>query len=173
MTEALIKQKLDRQLHKWDIDELCSLVHGTMNDHYKEYMWSLVSCGDRRVEYNALWVFTHLRQSDAKWLQCKQDDLINNILNEEDSAKRRLMLTLLTAQKFYADTIRTDFLDYCLQTLGNSQEATGNRTCCIKLAYTHCQFYPELMNELHITLRELSTHELPTAVRSTVKKCLR
>lgn len=67
-------------------------------------LWSLAHNCDRRTSANALWVMTHLPASEAEWLHSLQDELIDMLLAETDTGKKRMLLQLLKVQD-YAPTI--------------------------------------------------------------------
>lgn len=57
---------------------------------------------------------THLPASEAEWLHSLQDELIDMLLAETDTGKKRMLLQLLKVQDYAPDDIRTDFLDFCM-----------------------------------------------------------
>ena len=109
-----MKTLLSHRLFQSDIHELCALTQGGRNNSLKEQLYQLTLDADRRVATNALWVFTHFAAVDMEWLYAKHDQLIDRCLNEKDTTKLRLILTLLLRQPFDEEAIRTDFIDFCL-----------------------------------------------------------
>ena len=77
-------------------------------------LWGFARSDDRRTSVNALWVMTHLPETDAEWLLSLRDEMIDILLTETDTGKKRMLLQLLREQEYDADDIRTDFLDYCM-----------------------------------------------------------
>ena len=112
----------------------------------------------------------------ANEAEAKYNELIDKAIVEKHEGKRRLLLTLLLRQSFECDTLRTDFIDFCLETIQSSYESYANRALCMKLAYEQCKFFPELLSELSNCLEIISTEPLSsglkTAKRNVMKKIL-
>ena len=161
------RKRFLQRLSQDDIHEMCFLTQGPDNDSLKEV----------RVSYNALWVFTYFDLSNNKWLYAKHDELIDKAIAEKHEGKRRLLLTLILRQPFDRDTLRTDFIDFCFDTIQSSHESYANRALCMKLAYEQCRFFPELLSELSNCLEIISTEPLSsglkTAKRNVMKKILK
>ena len=49
-------------------------------------LWQMAQSADRRTAVNALWVMTHLPESEAGWLASLQDEMIDRLLAEIDTA---------------------------------------------------------------------------------------
>ena len=171
------RKRLLQRLSQDDIHEICFLTQGTDNDSLKEELYTLISDEDVRVSYNALWVLTHFDLANNEWLYAKYDELIDKAIAEKHEGKKRLLLTLLLRQPFECDTLRTDFIDFCFETIQSSHESCSNRALCMKLAYEQCRFFPELLSELSNCLEIISTEPLSsglkTARRNVMKKILK
>ena len=172
-----LRNRLLQRLSQGDIHEMCFLTQGTENDSLKEELYTLISDENVRVSYNALWVFTYFDLSNNKWLYTKHDELIDKAIAEKHEGKRRLLLTILLRQPFECGNLRTDFIDFCLETIQSSHESCANRALCMKFAYEQCKFFPELLSELSNCLEILSTESLSsglkTAKRNVMKKIFR
>lgn len=174
MTNLDLRSKLTDRLPMDRIYEICYLTQGDGNDHLKEILYSLTFDADTRVATNALWAFTHFDLFNNQWLYTKHNDLIDRIMTEKNTTKLRLMLNLLMRQPFEADTLRADFIDFCLGKITAFAQPYAVRALCMKLAYEQMRFYPELLDELVRTLQAL-THEplspgLLSAHRQILKK---
>ena len=171
------RKRLLQRLSQDDIHEICFLTQGMDNDSLKEELYTLISDEDVRVSYNAVWVFTYFDLSNNKWLYAKHDELIDKVIAEKHEGKKRLLLTLLLRQPFECDTLRTDFIDFCFETIQSSHESCSNRALCMKLAYEQCRFFPELLSELSNCLEIISAESLSsglkTARRNVMKKILK
>ena len=95
-----------------DIHEICILTHG--NNRKKAELYQLTFDKDERISTNALWVFTHFDLQNNEWLYSKHDDLIDRVLVEKNMTKLRLMLSLLLRQPFEEESLRSDFIDFCV-----------------------------------------------------------
>ena len=171
------RKRFLQRLSQDDIHEMCFLTQGPDNDSLKEELYTLISVEDVRVSYNALWVFAHFDLSNNKWLYAKHDELIDKAIAEKHEGKRRLLLTLILRQPFECETLRSDFIDFCFETIQSSHESCSNRALCMKLAYEQCRFFPELLSELSNCLEIISAESLSsglkTARRNVMKKILK
>lgn len=171
------RKRFLQRLSQDDIHEMCFLTQGTDNDSLKEELYTLISDEDVMVSYNALWVLTHFDLANNEWLYAKHDELIDKAIAEKHEGKRRLLLTLILRQPFDRDTLRTDFIDFCFDTIQSSHESYANRALCMKLAYEQCRFFPELLSELSNCLEIISAESLSsglkTARRNVMKKILK
>ncbi|MBM6890807.1 hypothetical protein H6A30_11170 [Bacteroides caecigallinarum] len=171
------RKRFLQRLSQDDIHDMCFLTQGPDNDSLKEELYTLISDEDVRVSYNALWVFAHFDLSNNKWLYAKHDELIDKAIAEKHDGKKRLLLTLLLRQPFECDTLRTDFIDFCFETIQSSHESCSNRALCMKLAYEQCRFFPEFLSELSNCLEIISAESLSsglkTARRNVMKKILK
>lgn len=111
-------------------------------------LWGFARTDDRRTSVNAIWVMTHLPETDAEWLLSLRDEMIDILLTETDTGKKRMLLQLLREQEYDADDIRTDFLDYCMSKINSECEPYAVRCFSIYAAYKMCRHFPELLAEL-------------------------
>lgn len=168
-----MKTILAHRLSQSEIMQLCASTHGVRNNHLKEKLYQLTLDDDRRVAVNALWAFTHFDADDNVWLFAKHDQLIDRCLNEKDATKLRLILTLLLRQPFDEETIRTDFIDFCLARITDARAPYAIRAQCIKLAYEQMRYWSELLDELRQTLDLISCELLSPGLRSAWKQVMK
>ena len=168
-----MKNLLAHRLSQSEIKQLCALTQGEHNDNLKEELYQLTLDDDRRVAVNALWVFTHFAADDNVWLFAKHDQLIDRCLEEQDTTKLRLILTLLLRQPFHEEAVRTDFIDFCLARLTDARAPYAIRAQCIKLAYEQMRHWPELLDELRQTLEMISCEPLSPGLRSAWRQVMR
>ena len=126
-----MRQKLSHKLALSDILHICLLMQGKDNDSRKEELYRLTFDKDERVAVNALWVFTHFDSINNEWLYTKHDDLIDRVLIEPTATKRRLMLGLLLRQPFEEDSLRSDFIDFCVSKITACAQPYAIRALCI------------------------------------------
>lgn len=172
MRQCDLRKRLSGRIHEDDIHELCYLTQGEHNNKKKEMLYSLVFDDDKRISGNALWVFTHFDLANNEWLYGKQDELTDRAMTVADTTNRRLLLTLLNRQEFSEESLRTDFLDFCLGRLLVASEPPGIRSLYMKLAYKICRHYPELLEELRTTLDMMLETSSP-AIKTTRKNILK
>ena len=168
-----MKTLLAHRLSQSEIKQLCALTQGEHNDNLKEELYQLTLDADRRVAVNALWVFTHFAADDNVWLFAKHDQLIDRCLEEQDTTKLRIILTLLLRQPFHEEAVRTDFIDFCLARLTDARAPYAIRAQCIKLAYEQMRYWPELLDELRQTLEMISCEPLSPGLRSAWKQVMK
>lgn len=168
-----MKTLLTHRLSQSEIMQLCALTQGEHNDNLKEELYQLTLDANRRVAVNALWTFTHFAAADNVWLFAKHDQLIERAITEQDVTKLRLILTLLLRQPFDEETIRTDFIDFCLARITDTRAPYAIRAQCIKLAYEQMRRWPELLDELRQTLDLISCEPLSPGLRSAWRQVMR
>nr|WP_221411478.1 hypothetical protein [Dysgonomonas sp. 216] len=152
-----------------DIEELLRLTQ--QSDEQKEELYRLLQDEDETVGYQAAWVFSHFSRQENKWLYCKQDDLINEVMICKHGGKRRVMLNLLYKQPL-GDPLRVDFLDFCMERMLSAQELPGVQSLCMKIAYELCLPIPELVQELK-TILEMMDGRLCPAIRTVRRNILK
>ncbi|MDO4933706.1 MAG: hypothetical protein Q4E71_03760 [Prevotella sp.] len=174
MTLEELRKRLAGRLHAADIGELCRMAEGREGDGMKAALFCLAGDGDRRVASNALWVFSRFRAPERRWLQARQEELVDMAIAAPDVTIRRLVLTLLEHQTFAADAIRTDFLDVCLGRMLSDDEPVSIRSLSMKLAYRMCRHYPELLEELRMSIAMIDAAAAGSAgLRSCRRNVLR
>lgn len=136
------------------LDHLCTLTHSE----------------NRRTSVNALWVITHLPETDSTWIESKRDSMIDMLLIETDVAKKRMWLQILRNQEYTPDNIRTDFLDYCLSKINSECEPYAVRCFSLYAAYRMCRHYPELISELESHLTMLDYQPLSPGLKSALRQ---
>lgn len=129
-------------------------------------LWGFARSDDRRTSVNALWVMTHLQETDAEWLLSLRDEMIDILLTETDTGKKRMLLQLLREQEYVADDIRTDFLDYCMSKINSECEPYAVRCFSIYAAYKMCRHFPELLAELEEHLDMMRYQTLSPGLKS-------
>lgn len=166
------RKKLDSRLTPENIHELTFLTQGKRNDRRKEQLYTLITDPDNRIAYNALWVFTHFDLADNEWLYAQRDNLTDILLKETHTGKKRLLLTLLERQPVDKESVRTDYLDFCLSKILGT-EPYGIRALCMKQAFAQCRHFPELLDELVSIMDMLDGCELSPGLRTARKNILK
>lgn len=162
--EHVLSQKLNiaaiKKLSQWFV-ESCET---------RKLLWEFAHSQDRRISLNALWVMTHLPHSECEWLLSLQNEMIDNLLCESDTGKKRMLLQLLKNQKYDIDHIRTDFLDYCMSKINSESESYAIRCFSIYIAFKICSHYPELIAELEGHLDMVSFQTLSPGLKSALRQ---
>ncbi len=137
----------------------------------KEKLFQLLFDPDKRTSDNAAWALTHLPKTADAWLAERQDLLIDEAMRTTSTTKRRLIMNLLDRTSFDPDHLRTDFLDFCFNTI-LSDAPVGVKSLAIKLTYKQSAHYPELREEINATLQLMEPDELPAALKHLRGKML-
>src|SRR5574344_82073 len=168
-----LREQLSSRIGKTDIQQICHQCQGPNNPLIEE-LYSLMFDSDKRVSDNAAWVMSHIDDEKKGILQYHINDLIAEAMRTNSESKCRIILTMLRKLKFSADSIDGDFLDFCLASIVDFSKPVGIRAMCIYLAYEQCRFYPELIEELRLTLDLLDNSGqqagMWSARRNTLKK---
>ena len=166
-----MRKKLNKKLCMDEIYEICILCHG--NSRKKAELYQLIFDEDERVATNALWVFTHFDMQNNEWLYAKHDDLIDRVLVEKNETKRRLILSLLLRQPFEEESLRSDFIDFCIAKITACSQPYAIRCYCMKLAYEQMKYYPELLTELKAAIDMLEQEPLSPGLTSAKKQVMK
>ncbi len=172
-----MRNQLINRLSINDIYSLCLQTQDKENNCLKEELYQLTFDENERVAFNALWALSHFDKANTPWLFQKHDDLIDRVLVEKNETKRRLMLHLLLRQPFEEETLRSDFIDFCIAKITACSQPYAIRCYCMKLAYEQMKYYPELLTELKVALDMLEQEALSpgllSAKRQIMKKIMR
>lgn len=168
-----LRYKLLARLSMPKIMEILFLTQGEANNSVKSELYALTQDIEQRVATNALWVFTHFAEHDNEWLYTKHDELIDRCLTERDTTKLRLMLAILLRQPFEANSVRTDFIDICLERIADPQQPYAIRAQCMKLAYEQMKPWRELLAELRSVLELIATEPLSPGLRSAWRQVMK
>ncbi len=165
-----LRERLTERIHNNDIQEIISYISG--NKAETAELYQLIFDEDKTVSYQALWICTHFNQQENRWLESKQQEIIDETLRCIHPGKRRLLLSLLHKQSFL-DPPRVDFLDFCLEHMMSKDELPAVKSLCMKLAYELCKTIPELMNEYRSMLELMEPSFLSKAVESVRRNTLK
>ena len=133
-------------------------------------LFGLTLSANDRVAKNALWVLAHLQPVAPDWIQTKQNLLIDSLLPETDSSKKRMLLQILRKTDFNSAEPRADFLDYCFSKINSECEPYAVRANCIHIAFKLCRPYRELLAELGEYLEMLSFQSLSPGLKSALRQ---
>ncbi len=127
---------------------------------------------DCRVARSALWGLTKATNEELSALQAILNELIDQVLQTDNSSVRRLTLNIIERLKMNEDDLRTDFLDFCFEHMVSIEEYPGIQTLCMKLAFRMCTFYPELMDELKRIIEAMEIDYYKPALKCLRKRIL-
>lgn len=164
----IMREELADHIGKHDI----KIIVKSIDAKSIEMLYSLLFDEDKRVSDNAAWVLTHIPLNQRQNLNQHHDEMIDEALRTTSVTKQRLIMRLLDDQEFPAEEVRTDFLDFCLERIVDSDASCGVRSLAIKLAYKQCLHYPELLQELRETLEILDADTLSRGLAHARNKAL-
>ncbi len=167
LTETEILDILSQRMSKFDIIEILNWAkQSNINLHT---IYNHVASEDPKVASNALWVLTWDKQNKHIYIR---EPLISLVFTSKNVTIRRHSLTLLYRMQWSPNEIRADLIDFCMSHFLSETETPGVRALCIKLCYSLCQHYPELINELKLALQIISSASTPPAVISAKRNIL-
>ena len=173
MRAEIMRNQLINRLSVNDIYSLCLLTQGKENNCLKEELYQLTFDENDRVSFNALWALTHFDEANNLWLFQKHNELIDRVLAEKNETKRRLMLHLLLRQPFEEESLRSDFIDFCIAKITACSQPYAIRCYCMKLAYEQMKYYPELLEELRMALDMLEQEVLSPGMLSAKRQIMK
>lgn len=88
-----IEELLSKRIYMPEIKNVVSWASGSRENI--SMLWSLAQSIDRMTSVNALWSMTHLPASDAECLMSLRNEMIDMLLAETDTGKKRMLLQLL------------------------------------------------------------------------------
>lgn len=127
---------------------------------------------DYQIARNMLWSLTKATNEELSQLQPILNELTDLAMQHENSSVRRLSLNVIERLTMTEEDLRTDFLDFCLDHMTRIEEYPGIQSLCMKLAHRMCKFYPELMEELIRTVRDMDIDYYKPAVKSVRNRIL-
>ena len=173
MRAEIMRNQLINRLSVKDIYSLCLQTQDKENNCLKEELYQLTFDENDRVSFNALWALTHFDEANNPWLFQKHDELIDRVLVEKNETKRRLMLHLLLRQPFEEESLRSDFIDFCIAKITACSQPYAIRCYCMKLAYEQMKYYPELLEELRMALDMLEQEVLSPGMLSAKRQIMK
>ena len=174
---SVLRNQLVGRIHTEDVRRI---VDGMTNDDsvvIVKALYCLLSDTDQRIAYNAAWVLSCSDSKVMRHLLRYQNQLIDLLIGTKDKSFSRILFSILRRQMFEKSNLRTDFLDFCLNEIINSNQAIAIRAHAIYVSYSLCKAYPELLNELFMTLQMLESETLSAgllharnAIMTAIKK---
>ena len=174
---SVLRNQLVGRIHTEDVRRIVDCM---ANDDYVvivKALYCLLSDTDRRVANNAAWVLSCSDGKVMRFLLRYQNQLIDLLIGTKDKSFARILFSILRRQTFEKSNLRTDFLDFCLNEIVNSNQAIAIRAHAIYVSYSLCKAYPELLNELFMMLQMLESETLSAgllharkAIMTAIKK---
>lgn len=170
-----LRELFENRIGKSDINDICAMRKTLPDNQMEEALWQLLFDSDDKVAERSAWVLAHLQKGSMQWFYQHKESLIDEAMATSSISKCRIILSMLTHFSFAVETLRTDFLDWCLMQLSDSQQTIGIRSCCMKLAYVQSCYIPELCSELRevLNLLVLPGEQLPKALSCCRYKLLK
>lgn len=134
-----------------------------------ETLFAAIGADDDRVGYNALWALTHAARACRKLLSERRDMMIDRLLTEKHTGRRRLLLSLLETSDSDGVPFRGDYFDFCMERI-NSAEPYGIRALCLKQAAATCRRYPALTAELRAQVAIMGCGHLSPGLKAVLRK---
>ena len=162
---SVLRNQLVGRIHTEDVRRIVDCITNDDGDVIVKALYHLLSDADQRIAYNAAWVLSCSDGKVIKFLIRYQNKLINLLIGTKDKSFARILFSILRRQTFEKSNLRTDFLDFCLSQIVNTNQAIAIRAHAIYVSYSLCKAYPELLNELFMTLQMLESETLSAGLR--------
>lgn len=162
---SVLHNQLVGRIHTEDVRRIVDCITNDDGDVIMKVLYHLLSDTDRRVANNAAWVLSCSDGKVMRFLLRYQNQLIDLLIDTKDKSFSRMLFSILRRQTFEKSNLRTDFLDFCLNEIVNSNQAIAIRAHAIYVSYSLCKAYPELLNELFMTLQMLESESLSPGLR--------
>lgn len=173
----MLRNQLVGRIHVEDVRRIVDCMTNDDGDVIMKVLYHLLSDTDRRVANNAAWVLSCSDGKVMRFLLRYQNQLIDLLIGTKDKSFARILFSILRRQTFEKINLRTDFLDFCLNEIVNSNQAIAIRAHAIYVSYSLCKAYPELLNELFMMLQMLESESLSAgllharnAIMTAIKK---
>lgn len=173
---SVLRNQLVGRIHTEDVRRI---VDGMTNDDcvvIVKALYFLLSDTDQRIACNAAWVLSCSDGKVMRFLLRYQNQLIDLLIGTKDKSFSRMLFSILRRQTFEKSNLRTDFLDFCLNEIVNSNQAIAIRAHAIYVSYSLCKAYPELLNELFMMLQMLESESLSPGLchaRNTIMSAIK
>ena len=162
---SVLRNQLVGRIHTEDVRRIVDCITNDDGDVIMKALYCLLSDTDRRVANNAAWVLSCSDSKVMRFLLRYQNQLIDLLIGTKDKSFSRILFSILRRQTFEKSNLRTDFLDFCLNEIINSNQAIAIRAHAIYVTYSLCKAYPELLNELFMMLQMLESESLSPGLR--------
>ena len=162
---TILRNQLVGRIHVEDVRRIVDCITNDDGDVIMKVLYHLLSDTDRRVANNAAWVLSCSDGKVMRHLLRYQNQLIDLLIGTKDKSFARILFSILRRQTFEKSNLRTDFLDFCLNEIVNSNQAIAIRAHAIYVSYSLCKAYPELLNELFMMLQMLESETLSAGLR--------
>ena len=162
---SVLHNQLVGRIHTEDVRRIVDCITNDDGDVIVKALYCLLSDSDRRVANNAAWVLSCSDGKVMRFLLRYQNQLIDLLIGTKDKSFSRMLFSILRRQTFEKSNLRTDFLDFCLNEIVNSNQAIAIRAHAIYVSYSLCKAYPELLNELFMMLQMLESESLSPGLR--------
>ena len=161
----VLRNQLVGRIHTEDVRRIVDCMANDDGDIIMKVLYHLLSDTDQRIAYNAAWVLSCSDSKVMRFLLRYQNQLIDLLIGTKDKSFSRMLFSILRRQTFEKSNLRTDFLDFCLNEIVNSNQAIAIRAHAIYVSYSLCKAYPELLNELFMMLQMLESETLSPGLR--------
>ena len=173
---SVLRNQLVGRIHTEDVRRIVDCITNDDGDVIMKALYCLLSDTDRRVANNAAWVLSCSDSKVMRFLLRYQNQLIDLLIGTKDKSFARILFSILRRQTFEKSNLRTDFLDFCLNQIVNTNQAIAIRAHAIYVSYSLCKAYPELLNELFMTLQMLESETLSAGLlhaRNTIMSAIK
>ena len=151
-----------------EIKRLCNQAEADVDT--RQQLINAAFSADTRTATNALWAFTHFDDDHIALLADIRPQLIHLAMTAKLPALRRLPLNIILRLPQVDDETDVEFINFCIARITSATEPYAIRALCMKLAFKLCRHYPDLLNELNLTLDSLDSEPPSPGLYSALRQ---
>lgn len=150
--------------------EIDAFSRTPLNTQSANELANAILLSDDHSASNATWLATHLSDKNMTFLQPYKEQFTDQSMTTPNQSKQRLLLNILLRMPITKDELRSDFWDFCLNSITDMKLPVGTRCLCLKMAYAQSLHYDELQSELREVLSLMEPPLLEPAMKAAHKK---
>lgn len=137
-----------------------------------DIVYKMINDADQKISWRASWACQKIFDKYPDFLEGKQEELIEVVMNISHSGTRRILLSILLEMPT-PQPLRVDFLDFCFNHMLDMNQAIAIQALCIKMAYKLCLLEPELLPELKLYLESAELEYYSIGVKTIIRNVLK
>ncbi len=141
-----------------------------LNTHKENELLKLALMPDKKLSSRAMWALSHCADLSYERVIPFHTTLINHLKHDDLHVGVKRGILRLFQNYAIPKKHETFMLDHCFSYLNNPTEAIAIRMFSMVIVFNISKVYPELLNELDITLHRVLQTEKSSGILSRTKK---
>lgn len=137
-----------------------------------DVIYRLIKDPQDKISWHAIWACQKVFEKYPEFLKGKQKELIDLVMKDNHSGKRRILLSILLELPT-PQPLPLHFLEFCFNHMLDLNQAIATQALCIKMAYKLCLLEPELLPELKLYLENAEPEYYSPGVKSCIRNVLK